>query len=369
MLHLSKGLFVATLFLLLMEMGFRSCWNPSNPYQEVDVGMQLRPHFTRIWALKPGVEQQFGAKITIDEEGFRRSSVVKGDSTWFVLGDSSFFGHGLRDKETLHEQLQEQLLEQGYSIHVRCGGVPGYSVLQTERMMNEVGWELKPEILLIGNLWSDNNFDHFVDRDWLAALQPPSVFHQVLWRSRMFGWLQYQISPPEIGKKDDPHRKISWIRDPLAKGARRVDIQTYMTTLDHLIQEAGARGVGVLLIQPANRYRVEGSVPNATWTPYFEAQRMVANHRGVPIFDAAAYLRVFGMNPQEAFLDELHPSGEANHLLAQGMILTLQAAGWPQQLPLPSKDADLIMDSIFDPWSEGVDFSSNTGQDQAPKSP
>lgn len=369
MKHFVQGLLVATFVFFVVEMGFRSCWNPSNPYQDVDVGMQLAPHFTRIWSLKPGIEKQFGAQVRIDKEGFRRSSVVEGDSSWLLLGDSSFFGHGLQDQQTLHEQLQAQLSAQGHSIHVRCGGVPGYSILQTEIMMNEIGWAQSPKLLLIGNLWSDNNFDHFVDKDWLAALQPPSAFHQLLWTSRIFGWLQYQLRPPDLGERGDPHRKVSWIREPLAKGTRRVDIQTYMYTLDRLIREAANRGVGVLIVQPANRYRVEGSVPNATWSPYFEAQRMVAYHRGVPIFDAAAYLRVFGMNPQEAFLDELHPSEEANVLLAQGIILTLQATGWPDQMPLPSKDAAPIADDIVDPWSDGVGFSTNIGQDRSPEKP
>ena len=265
--------------------------------------------------------------------------------------------------------LQVQLKGQGHSVHVRCGGVPGYSILQTQRLMSEIGWEFQPKLLLIGNLWSDNNFDHFVDKDWLSALEPPSMVHQLLWESRVFGWLQYQLRPPKVGQKDDPHRKVSWIREPLAKGTRRVDVQTYMRTLDELVEEAGKRGVGVVLIQPANRYRVEGSVPNATWDPYFEAQRVVASHRGIPIFDAAAYLRVFGMSAQEAFLDELHPSGSANELLSQGLLLTLQASGWPESIPLPSIDAKRVEHTIADPWSTGVSFQSNTGQDRAPKKP
>ena len=369
MKRFSLGLGVSFVFLLILELGVRGCWNPPNLYQNLDVGMQLQPHFTRIWSLKPGVEQQFGVQITIDSDGFRQSTSDVGSSKWLLLGDSSFFGHGLSDENTLHERLQAQLKRQEYSVHVRCGGVPGYSILQTQRLMQEVGWGLKPELLLIGNLWSDNNFDHFVDKDWLAALEPPSLFHQLLWDSRIFGWLQYRLRPPAVGKKGDPHRKVSWIREPLAKGTRRVDVQTYMQTLDQLITEAGKRSIGVVLIQPANRYRVEGSVPNATWDPYFEAQRAVASHRGVPIFDAAAYLRVFGVSAQEAFLDELHPSAMANELLAQGIILTLQASGWPDNLPLPSIEPSPIKHVIADPWSKGADFTTNTGQDHAPPKP
>jgi hypothetical protein len=358
-----KGISVALIILVGIEMLFRVMWTPPDYSRDLDVGMQLKAHFSRIWSLETGVETQFGVSISIDEQGLRRSSLSQDGETWLLLGDSSFFGHGLSDSETLHEHLQKQLHEQGHSIHVRCGGVPGYSILQTERLMNEVGWDLSPKMLLIGNLWSDNNFDHFVDKEWLEALQPYSGINALLWNSRLFLWLNHVIRPPKFTKKGDPHSRISWIKEPYQTGRRRVDVQTYMQTLDRLVYEAGERGVGVVLIQPANRYRVEGSVPNATWDPYFEAQRMVASHRGVPIFDAAAYLRVFGLSAQEAFLDELHPTEKANKLLAQGIILSLQAVGWPEYFSLPSRTDTPLSVEIPDPWSTGVSFGSNTGQD------
>ena len=133
--------------------------------------------------------------------------------------------------------------------------------------------------------------------------------------------------------------------------------------LDALLEKAAHKNIGVLIVQPANRYRLEDSVPNATWDPYFEAQRMVAARRGVPIFDAAAYLRIFGVAVNEAFLDELHPSGIANRQLAQGILLMLQAEGWPDKQPIPIKEATAIMPSISDPFEKGVSFKSNTGQD------
>ena len=351
------------LFFGIVEIGTRMVWSPPQIQNDIDVGMQLEPHPTRIWALHEGREVQFGTNITIDAQGMRQSSVPSQGERWLLLGDSSFFGHGLADAGTLHEQLQSQLLGQGYNISVRCGAVPGYSILQTKIFMEEVGWNLSPKLLLIGNLWSDNNFDHFVDQEWLDALQPESTLQQWLWKSHVFLWLHHSLRPPRRTEKGDPHQKISWIKEPYQTGRRRVEVNLYAQTLDELIQEAAVRGVGVVLIQPANRYRVEGSVPNATWTPYFEAQRMVASHRGVPIFDVAAYLRVFGMSAEEAFLDELHPTETANTHIASGLIFTLQASKWPEQIPLPSKDLSIFDTEIPDPWSRGVSFQSNTGQD------
>ena len=360
-----KGMLIAGAFFLALEVLVRVIWSPAVIPSEIDVGMQLKPHKTRIWALEPGVQTQFGVKIRIDASGFRASSLSNYEDKWLVLGDSSFFGHGLRDQDTLHEQLQTALNQQGYDIHVMCGGVPGYSVLQTQRLMDEVGWKTDPQILLIGNLWSDNNFDHFVDQEWLDALEPNFFIH-TLQKSHFFLLLSHTLRPMKEQKKGDPHSKISWIKEPYQTGRRRVPLSVYATQLDRLIQAAATRGVGVLLLQPANRYRVDGSVSNATWDPYFLAQQKIAAHRNIPIFDVAAYLRVFGLSADDAFLDELHPTAKANALVAQGIVLTLQSIGWPNMLPVPNVDRPVFSEELSDSWERGVSFQSNTGQDQPP---
>ena len=140
-------------------------------------------------------------------------------------------------------------------------------------------------------------------------------------------------------------------------------MKRYTQELDALIRDAAQREVQVIIVQPSNRYRLLGTVPNATWDPYFEAQIRVANHREVPIFDVATYLRFFAMPAEEAFVDELHPSGVANALIADGILLMLQSKGWPQNMALPNALAPVIQAEHKDPFEKGVSFSSNTGQD------
>lgn len=352
------------LFFSALELILRMNWDPPNWKHTLDVGTQLLPHPTRIWSMEPGAQVQFGVEVKIDENGLRDSNLDGQEKKWLVIGDSSFFGHGLPDEDTLHEQLTQSHLSNGHSIGVQCGGVPGYSILQSNLLMEEVGWGLNPDMLIIGNLWSDNNFEYFVDSQWLNELHSPQA--KIIAGLRHFRsfLLLYSYLRPQASlqsKKGNPQSKISWLRSPNAEGKRRVPVEDYAQALDALLSRASEMGVPTLLFQPANRYRVEQSVEEATWDPYFDAMRKVGEYREVPIFDAAAYLRVFGISSNVAFLDELHPTALANSHFVQGLLLQLQSFGWPEKPPIP-KSAPPIEQIWSDPWEKGVDFEVNTGQ-------
>ena len=350
------------MIIFLSEGLCRLLWSAPDWSDGLDVGTQLLPHPTRIWALEPGAKRQFGVDIQIDAAGLRASAHDEVSPSWLVLGDSSFFGHGLADTDTLHWQLSRELANMGQARGVRCGGVPGYSILQSQILMDEVGWSLEPELLVIGNLWSDNNIDYFVDKAWLDALHRPSArLIGVLRHSKLFLWAWTRLRPPQKKTgQGDPQAKISWLRDPYAKGQRRVAIDDYASALDAVVAEAGRRNIGVVLIQPANVYRVDQSVGEATWDPYFRAMREIATYREVPMLDVAAYFRAFGLSSQKGFIDELHPSGVGNQYIAQGIVLQLQAAGWPSKQPIPNSKPP-IEANWTDKWADGVEFEANTG--------
>ena len=86
-----------------------------------------------------------------------------------VVGDSSFFGFGVSDGETLHYSLARALLERGVQADVINGAIPGYSIAQTRLWLEDKGWSLEPTLLIVANLWSDNNIDAFRDRDLLHS--------------------------------------------------------------------------------------------------------------------------------------------------------------------------------------------------------
>jgi len=217
-------------------------------------------------------------------------------------------------------------------------------------------------VLIIGSLWSDNNFDHFVDEEWLATLDSPATrFQKILMNSAVFRWLSLTVKPVQV-TKGDPHSKVSWLRTPYETGRRRVPVQLYGATLDKMIVEAIRREIVVVVLQPGNRYRLSGMAEEATWDVYFETQRDVAKYRSIPIIDAVDVWRLFGLSPEEAFVDEMHPSGVANQWLAAAIVDLLVQRDWPSTSVTGNGDLPPWNGAPQDRWSTS-EQRTNIGQD------
>jgi len=333
------------------------------------VGMQLQAHPTRIWSMRPGSQEQFGAMVTVDELGMRQTKTTPNSKKWLILGDSSFFGHGLDDNETLHHHLEETLRTDKSNIDVLCGATPGYSTLQSLDFMNEIGWDLQPSVLVIGNLWSDNNFDHFQDAEWISELHKPQ--HRLLrmmGQSHLFIQLTRLLRPDLLNSsvnEASPHAKISWVRDPYSSGRRRVPLEIYINTLSTIILEARDRNIAVLLIQPANKYRMDIATVEYTWDPYFKTQRAIATHFDIPILDVATTLRAFGLNKSQSFLDDMHPTGEANFWIAQHIADIWKRRQENGDAWIPNQDEAPTI-SLKDKWSTMSESLSKPNRDTLP---
>ena len=334
-------LMILTFLALLgcVEIGLKIFWLDTQEKQSVpNVGIQMQAHPTRIWALQPNSNvENFGVHIKVDSLGMREGIDVENeDLRLMILGDSSFFGHGLEHQDTLQVHLAEAFEHQGVKTDVLCGAVPGYSVLQSSVFMDEIGWDLHPTMLVIGTIWSDNHFDHFVDQEWMDTLQSPlyrwqqSMMRSALWQFALY--VMQRKSKEELG----PLARISWVKAPKQKPQRRVSLEQYASVLDTMIETAGQKGIEVVMIQPANRDRLYNRHSTEMWYPYFVVQKSIAIHRNIPILDVAEILQLFGMSAETAFLDEMHPTGEANYWIAQSLVNALLLDGWPQKTKIPN---------------------------------
>ena len=45
----------------------------------------------------------------------------------------------------------------------------GYSSFQSVNLLHLRGLSTEPDLFVIGNIWSDNNFDSFIDKELLAT--------------------------------------------------------------------------------------------------------------------------------------------------------------------------------------------------------
>jgi len=330
---------------LLAECTARALWDPLDAMEMPDVseGTVMAPHPTRIWGLRPGSElEQFGALTPIDDDGLRSAPDTGAPLRVLTLGDSSIFGHALAHDDTLHAKIGAALAARGVRADVFCGGIPGYTTEQTLRLLDEVGWALQPDLLVVGNLWSDNSYDTFVDRVWLDTLDHRGArFEGTLRFSRAYAWARHTLNPPppppEAGSE---HVRVSWVRDPYETGRRRVPVNEYVENLEAILDAARARGVGALILAPANIHRLEGAAfpggRKAGWDIYFQANAAVAERRGAPRIDAVEVLHAAGLTEREAFVDSMHPTGRGNGLYAEAIAEALSAAGWPAERLLPA---------------------------------
>ena len=321
-------------FLLLAERISRTLGPVTPGWRAHDKGaVVMVGHPTRLWGMAPGVRQNGETTATVDARGLRapvpEGPRVAGRERILVLGDSTFFGHGVPDDQTLPVHLERRLRADGVDVDVVNGGVPGYSTEQTRLLLDELGFGLDPSLLVIGNLWSDNNYDHFADADLL--LTRDRYADNPLARSAFFVLVTGALDRLRGGRGA---HVVTWTTrsEWPEEGVRRVPVQRYAENLDAIAREAAARDVGVVFLAPLNRSMAEGaSDGGASWQVYYDAQEAVAAHHGVPVVRARSAMIAAAKLAGAAslFVDVMHPSASGHAVLANATADALREAGWP----------------------------------------
>jgi lysophospholipase L1-like esterase len=310
-------------------------------------------HPTRLWGLSPGVKHNGNAAASINTLGMRGALPLDpkpaGRPRVLVVGDSTFFGHGVNDDETFPSQLAQVLKERGIDAEVLNGAVPGYSSEQSRVELDEIGWSLAPDLLLIGSLWSDNNIDHFRDED---LLKTNALYrNELLFRSAFFRLLAGAIDRARGG---EGAHLVTWTHDSQfpSKGTRRVSLQRYGENLDAMVRDAAARGIGAAFVGPCNSGQVEGKYADgASWDPFFDAQRQIAAFHHIPWIETLPAMKAAANGGSTGlFVDLMHPSAAGHRVFATVAADTLLGAGWPATPLLASSDvfpADTLVDNGF----------------------
>ena len=320
----------------------------------------LQGHPSRIWSLIPGTNNNGLSTATINALGLRGPEPVTprpaDTQRILVLGDSAFFGHSVADQETLPYFLEAQLRDAGMKVEVINAGIPGYSILQGRELLNELAWDLEPTLLLLGFLWSDNNFETKSDREMLDARK--AARFNPLTHSALFLWVVEKLTHslrPE-------GQTIDWTTTtdskPTAENqVRRVSLGDYAEALTDLLLEAKKRNAGAMMLAPTNLGQVSGETPrrHSSWMPYYDAQSDVAEAHGIPVFDILPALQAANLPLNALFVDKMHPTGQANALIAEALVDTLTSAGWPnealQARSNPNFDPRLREDPHASGWS------------------
>lgn len=293
----------------------------------------LEPDPRRLWRLSSAHRSEMGFQV--DADGFRavKSPGPEGAPLVLTVGDSSIFGDGVADGLTIHEQLAASLTASGAAAQGRTLAVPGYTTIQTRVVMDDVGWDLKPKVLVIGNLWSDSTLDVIRDADLYRQFASPTARVEiVLSKLSLFRVVKRTVNTAR-GKPAE--RVISWPQ-PGDTGVRRVPLADYAANLEALMDGARERGIGVVVLALSSANMVRGGrLESDSGYPYMDAQYRVAQARNVPYVDGMRVFQRSGLNTSALFGDDLHPSDQGAGLLARAIAGALDESGWPGRVPVP----------------------------------
>lgn len=344
---LIQTLAIAALALALLEGGARLLPEPDDASESATVGgpamsqtLPGNPHL--LWELAPGTWPVEGGTARINALGMR--DVDRGPPTRaraLVVGDSSVFGFGV-DQDELFTSIVERRLQ----ADVINAGVPGWSSLQAANMLELRGYDLQPDLLVIATLWSDNNFDSFVDAEVLARVEVGGALRGVLEGSALFSAIDRLVN-------GSGPRTIATIADDApAVGRRRVPLQTYAENLERMAAQMHARGGGVAFLMLANRMDVQRRPGPLVWQPYRDAMRLVAQRWGAPLIDLPARFPHEG--GKQLLLDEIHPNPRGHAVMARLTEEALTEAGWPAA-PLRQTPPTAPLPALEDPYEgQGV---------------
>lgn len=292
------------------------------------------PDPTRIWRLPTGTSTSFGGTHTITTHGLRAVQAEGDPNVIVTTGDSSIFGHGLSDEGTLHAQLEEALESRGTAVDVYCGGIPGYSTAQTLVLLDEELWDLEPDLLVVGNMWSDSFEGGFSDAELLQVLRSPANQARA-WASR-FKLFQAASQALSEGRQEQSFVNVGWMQQVPEAREPRVPLDHYYDNLHQILDQAVERDVSVVMLEPCAQfsYNVYENPPSIN--PYAQVLRRVASERSAVRVYACDALYQARMSTAQSFIDDLHPSASGNRAYAALLAQTLSEKGWPSTKLVPA---------------------------------
>lgn len=300
-----------------------------------------------LWSLVPDreLEMDGGVRARIGPDGLRtqRRPSPRDPRTRRIvtLGDSGVFGWGVPEVETWQNQLEVRLASAfpGTAFEVLNLGVPGYSTVQSLRLMERIGWRFAPDVVLGANQFSDCNIDVFQDEVALSVVNPDrSPVHRALRTSRAYcllwstwaGWYAHDrqarnrvLMPGVSGSTWVEERLDTFIEQS------RVPLGDYRQNLEILDDATRAHGARLVLVELAQEWDVGvWTVPHRDrpgpgevlpWTPYRAAMREIAADRDLPLVSMPEALAAAPEPHERLFLDPVHPSADGARIMAEAL--------------------------------------------------
>jgi len=320
-----------------------------------------------LWKMRPNYEipSPIGPPTRINAVGLRDSLLPAGrgghkkaakERRILITGDSSVYGWGVPTGQTFQERLEKQLNEHWPAFHFEVInlGVPGYSTEQSLRQLQEVGLAYEPDLLVISNVFSDSNFDHFQDAEALALANPdPEGVGALLQKSRSYcalymGWQNRLARRGQQANRvlmPGVPRDARWVSEPSRFGVdARVPLQRFVQNIDAMVDLAAEQGAKTLLAPLAQEWDVgrwsmkELPQPQPgqalPWTPYREAIAHLASTRSLVHVPFYRFFSESTQPPHTLFSDAIHPTPQGAQIMAKALFDSL--VDNPELLSLPT---------------------------------
>jgi len=303
-----------------------------------------------MWANRPGQNHDELGGTTINSHGLRAREIepkMPGKRRIVTTGDSSVYGVVCQDDEVFAAVLERSL---GPTVEVFNGGVVGYSSAQSMRQLEPLWEPLAPDLVVIGNLWSDNNFDAFVDKEMMAY----AGSRRFGMRNRLGTLVEHSALLDALFRLGNrrARQQIGWGMagsNPTA-GKRRVAIDDYVANLDAMVQRAHQAGSEVVFLMLANKEDIRAHERIWPWQIYRDAMRDAAARHGYPLVDVPRLFRASGLSPDRLFVDEMHPSTEGHRVIGEAIADTLRHRSWLDGRPLSDGGTGAPPAEYFDPF-------------------
>jgi lysophospholipase L1-like esterase len=236
-----------------------------------------------LWSLVPGAEvtttishrhpkgEQQPVRITINEDGYRgrrfgeNANDSKDTLSVLCLGDSNFFGYPLDDAHAFPSVLGQKLgkLLPDRDIEVINAGVPGFTIVQGERLYEQLFRDREFDVVLLSYLNNDAWPQPQTDTQLLASRD--SVFFDIARissRSRVVAFLGSMVAT-EV----DPKNFVA-----------RVPLEEFLQRYRSMITTLRARDSRVVIVDHC---------AHQEYDPFSSALRSLAEAEGVEYFGVA----------------------------------------------------------------------------------
>ena len=157
-----KGLMSVTVFVGLVALASsrRAIWSVADLSLSAE-NAHLIDHPTRLWVQAPN------ARFNLPEHGELRTNALglrdgavtipkpRGEHRILSLGESSTWGHGVRQSDTYSTLLERMLTTPSRIVNVINAGVPAYTIQQSAVYLAEEGARLQPNVVMVYHQTND----------------------------------------------------------------------------------------------------------------------------------------------------------------------------------------------------------------------